>query len=56
MRLLLIAMMLSALSGCVGYVHDRGGHYDRDGYYDRYPHDNRDGGFCPPGQEKKGRC
>lgn len=44
MKTLLVAVMLAMLTGCVGYVHDR------------YPHDNRDGGFCPPGQAKKGNC
>lgn len=51
MRLLLIAVMLSALSGCIVFP---SGHYHDDGYYDR--HDSRDGGFCPPGQAKKGNC
>lgn len=51
LRVLLIALMASVLGGCVGYVHDRG-HRD-DGYH---PHDNRNGGFCPPGQAKKGNC
>ncbi|GAB2908550.1 hypothetical protein LSG25_00275 [Paralcaligenes sp. KSB-10] len=54
MKLLLIAVMLSTLSGCVAY--ERGHYRDHDGYYDRNPHDNRNGGFCPPGQAKKGNC
>ncbi|GAA5178007.1 MULTISPECIES: hypothetical protein [Halomonadaceae] len=29
------------------------GHQDREGDRD---HDHRDGGFCPPGQAKKGNC
>ena len=52
MKYLLIVLVLS-LSGCVGYVHD-GGYYHDDGYHG--PHDNRNGGFCPPGQAKKGNC
>lgn len=47
-RVLLVALMASMLNGCIGYVHGD------DGYYDR--HDNRNGGFCPPGQAKKGNC
>lgn len=54
MKILLIALALS-LSGCIGYIHDNGRHRD-DGYYDQGPHDNRNGGFCPPGQAKKGNC
>ncbi|MEC9482448.1 MAG: hypothetical protein UMU75_03870 [Halomonas sp.] len=31
------------------------GHHDHDRDYDDYDHDHG-GGFCPPGQAKKGRC
>lgn len=31
------------------------GHHDRDHDYD-HDHDKDEGGFCPPGQHKKGRC
>lgn len=54
MKFVLMALVLSTLSGCVVYPHD-GGYYDN-GPRARYPHDNRDGGFCPPGQAKKGNC
>lgn len=43
MRLLLIAVMLSVLSGCVGYIHDRGNYQDRDRGYDRHSQDNGNG-------------
>ncbi|PLC52143.1 hypothetical protein CR155_19765 [Pollutimonas nitritireducens] len=42
-RLVLLVLVMSVLSGCVVYPNS-------------HPHDNRNGGFCPPGQAKKGNC
>lgn len=64
--LILVALMVAGLAGCSyqparispepAIVIDDDGHHDRDHRHDDRYHDHNRGGFCPPGQAKKGRC